>query len=58
MRTVTLQLNFRATTDVNWSIRTEIIVDDDDQAEVAGEEAARFLMNFQKGVGVGLAPDE
>ena len=61
MRTVTLQFNFRATPDINWSVKTELLVDEADDPIAAGYNAAAFIMQFQKGMTEGLVdntPDD
>lgn len=54
MRTVTLQLNVRANPEINWSVKTEVLVDNDQDAETAGAAASEFLMRFQQGMGEGF----
>jgi len=55
MRTVTLQLNMAlGDLDMNWSVKTEVFVDDDSLAEEAGRLAASFLMHFQTGMTQGF----
>jgi hypothetical protein len=49
MRTVMLQMNMRTTADLNFSVRTEILVEDKD-AETAGKEAIEFLQRFAAGM--------
>jgi hypothetical protein len=43
-------MNIRATTDINWSVKTEVLIDDEDSAEEAGREAAAYLSRFQNGM--------
>ena len=54
MRTVTLQFNFRATPDINWSVKTEVLVDETTDAEEAGRSAADFIFQFQSGMTQGM----
>lgn len=50
MRAVTLQLNIRASNDMNWSVKSEILVENDENPEEAGVQAAQFLWRFQQGM--------
>lgn len=55
MRAVTLQLNIRASNDMNWSVKSEILVENDDDPEQAGVAAAQFLWRFQQGMLDGIS---
>jgi hypothetical protein len=58
VRTVTLQMNVRATTNLNFSISTEVIVADDEQAETSGRQAIDFLRRFAEGMGMAMNEEE
>ena len=50
MRTVTLELNFKATEEMHWSVKSEVLIENDHNPEQAGHDAAQFLWRFQAGM--------
>lgn len=45
-----VQLNQRIDSDLNWSLTTEIIADNHEEAATAGEEFMHLMENFRKGM--------
>jgi hypothetical protein len=50
LRTIKLRLDQRLSGDTSYTIETEVLVEDDTDAEIAGEDGWRFLQEFQAGM--------